>query len=170
MLGCCSRGYLEQTLRLVDKCQEQFPATQQEELFHNFQLPDQISLFHDQLPELLKKKTTYFQLSMMVKHTWFPKTTKFVCLPREKTSWDLGVKQPRLVWFKVNCAFKRTHASPRPVKQLSTHGSHRYGHAAEQISALAADNKKAVSRKFALPRRALRTANVCPWEMITVKF
>jgi hypothetical protein len=41
---------------LLYKLQEQLSSTQQEEIFHKFQLQEQFTLFHSKLPQMLKMK------------------------------------------------------------------------------------------------------------------
>jgi hypothetical protein len=40
---------------LLYKFQEQLSSTQQEDIFHKFQLQDQFSVFHSKLPEMLQE-------------------------------------------------------------------------------------------------------------------
>ena len=61
---------LQDTSGLPYEFQEQLPSTQQEEIFHKFQLQKQFSLFHSKFPQMLYQDTgkhqitNYFQLHM----------------------------------------------------------------------------------------------------------
>jgi hypothetical protein len=41
---------------LLYKFQEQLSSTQQEEIFHKFQLQEQFTFLHSKLPQMLQKK------------------------------------------------------------------------------------------------------------------
>lgn len=46
---------LQDTSCLLYEFQEQLPSTQQEEIFHEFQLQEQFSLFHSKFPQMLHR-------------------------------------------------------------------------------------------------------------------
>jgi hypothetical protein len=50
---------------LLYKFQEQLSSTQQEEVFHKFQLQEQFTLFHSKLPQMLQKKEAGVRLDII---------------------------------------------------------------------------------------------------------
>jgi len=46
---------LQDTSRLLYEFQEQLPSTQQEEIFHKFQMQEQFSPFHSKFPQMLHR-------------------------------------------------------------------------------------------------------------------
>jgi hypothetical protein len=49
--------------------QEELPSTQQEEIFHKFQLQEQFSLFHSKFPQMLHRTQAGFKLPIVFNYT-----------------------------------------------------------------------------------------------------
>lgn len=56
---------LQDTRCLLYEFQKQFPSTQQEEIFHKFQLQEQFSLFHSKFPQMLHRTKAGIKLPII---------------------------------------------------------------------------------------------------------